>query len=61
MTQLRTRVQRLEASARPVPHTGCIRIIQNGDLSQRQKQEIAAADESGKLVIVRRMVSAGTH
>lgn len=58
MTQLRTRVQRLEANAAPMPHTGCIRIIQDGDLTSEQKRQIAEAEEQGKMVIVRVLVDA---
>lgn len=56
MTQLRQRVQRLEATATPTQHTGCVRIIQNGELTPDQERQIAEAEAQGKMVIVRQIV-----
>ena len=59
MSLLRTRLQRLEEHAAPAPHTGAIRIIQNGELTPEQKRQIADAKAQGKMVILRVFVQPG--
>lgn len=58
MAQLRGRVQKLEAKAAPLPHTGCLRMIQDGELTAEQQRTIDEANVAGKLVIIRQIVSA---
>jgi len=55
--QLRMRVQKLEEKSGPAIHNGAIRIIQRGDLTAKQRQEINAANAAEKLAIVRVLVS----
>lgn len=61
MSQLRSRVQKLEASVTPPLPAGFLRIIQHGDLTPDQEAEMACAKAAGKFVIIRKIVEAKPH
>lgn len=56
MSNLRNRLLLLEGRTKFSPQPGAIRLIQDGELDDEQSAVIAAAQEQGRLVIVRRIV-----
>lgn len=56
MMQLRIRLQRLESNATPKLYTGCVRIIQDGELTADQREQIENAEAQGMMVILRVLV-----
>jgi hypothetical protein len=56
MSHLRNRLLKLETYAAPSMHSGCLRIIQDGDRTPAQGHEIDAARAAGKFVIIRNIV-----
>jgi hypothetical protein len=54
---LKARVMQLEAKDGPICKLPAIRIIQHGELTQEQQGILAEAKETGRLVIVRQIVS----
>lgn len=54
---LKARLVQLEAKAGPLCKLPAIRIIQDGELSSLQQEQIAAAVTENRLVIVREIVS----
>jgi hypothetical protein len=56
MSHLRNRLLKLETHAAPPMHSGCLRLIQDGDLTPAQSHEIDDAKASGKFVIIRNIV-----
>lgn len=57
MTNLKRRLDTLETKSGAGLHTGGIRIIKDGELTQDQERQVAEAEAAGKLVIIREIVS----
>lgn len=56
MSQLRSRVLKMEMSKAPAPHAGFLRIIRRGDLTAEEEARVEHANATGKLVIIRRII-----
>jgi predicted DNA binding protein len=56
MTNLKSRLEKLEHKSAPGVPTSFIRVIQDGDLTPEQEREIAQAEAEGKGVLLRVIV-----
>ncbi len=56
---LKARLAQLEGRAAPLCALPAIRIVQDGELTAEQRQILADAEVTGRLVVVRQIVSPG--